>query len=162
MRIVSYVISFLALFLFLNIILSFASPGYKNFLKNTKDHYLKTETVAVVNDTKPKTDYNEKIIKSIEKLNDHITKIEEDSKKAQTDTGIIANTGTLINSWSVKIDELAKIPESIRKKIESLNLKKIENNWIFSIKNLHCRCWLYKSLCFRIGLWCDDGFTKKR
>lgn len=111
MRIISYIVSFIALVLFLNIILSFVFPSYKSYLKSF------SETHSVVN----------KWIKSGEKIK-KISKI-----------GVIKkdNIAEIIgNSLSVKIDELEKIPQSIKSKIQKLNLKKIEKTQIFGIKKL--------------------------
>ncbi|MDD2486935.1 MAG: hypothetical protein PHS92_01010 [Candidatus Gracilibacteria bacterium] len=136
MRIVSYFVSFIALTLFLNIIISFASPSYKSFLKDTKGRFFKIEEIRSV-DLKPKTDYNEKIIESIEKLNENISKIDiNNNKKEIIEESGMTNIGALADTGTVAIDELEKIPASIRIKLEKISLKKIENRGIYDINKL--------------------------
>ncbi|EKE26451.1 MAG: hypothetical protein ACD_4C00286G0004 [uncultured bacterium (gcode 4)] len=116
MRTISYFISFLALFLFTNIVLSFYSETYHNFLKEIKSgNSKKTEEVRI-------TEKNNTDIKWVEKLDEHIEKIENIPENALSE--------------EKEIDVLEKIPSSLRNILtESLKLEKAENVWFYDLRS---------------------------
>ena len=116
MRTISYFISFLALFLFTNIVLSFYSETYHNFLKEIKSgNSKKTEEVRI-------TEKNNTDIKWVEKLDEHIEKIEYIPENALSE--------------EKEIDVLEKIPSSLRNILtESLKLEKAENVWFYDLRS---------------------------
>lgn len=129
MRIFSYFLSTLAIFLILNIVLSFSFVWYKNFLKNVKNQINWTQVSLKEENLRTKNDeVNERLLNSIDELSQNIEKI---STKENNSTGSLQNvtsTGkTIENLW---------LPNSLTFKIlPQFNPLKVENNWFYDIKS---------------------------
>lgn len=129
MRIFSYFLSSLAIFLILNIVLSFSFVWYRDFLKNVKNQINWTEVSLKEGNLRNKdNEVNERLLSTIEELSQNIEKI---STKENNSTGSLqnaTNTGkTIENLW---------LPNSLTFKIlPQFNPLKVENNWFYDIKS---------------------------
>ena len=125
MRIFSYLLSTLAIFLILNIVLSFSFIWYRDFLKNIKNQINWTNIVKEENLLNKNNEVNERLLSTIEELSQNIEKIS--SKDSLT--------GSIQNLTNTGIENLW-LPNSLAFKIlPQFNPLKVENNWFFDIKS---------------------------
>ncbi|MCK9272010.1 hypothetical protein M0P65_00500 [Candidatus Gracilibacteria bacterium] len=125
MRIFSYLLSTLAIFLILNIVLSFSFIGYRDFLKNIKNQINGTNIVKEENLLNKNNEVNERLLSTIEELSQNIEKIS--SKDSLT--------GSIQNLTNTGIENLG-LPNSLAFKIlPQFNPLKVENNGFFDIKS---------------------------
>ncbi|EKD66234.1 MAG: hypothetical protein ACD_49C00059G0007 [uncultured bacterium (gcode 4)] len=130
MRLISYSLSFLAIFLILNIVLSFSFVWYRDFLKNVKNQINGVETSTKEGNLRNKNDeVNERLLNTIEELSQNIEKISTKNENSTwSNVSNETNSGkTVENLW---------LPNSLTFKIlPQFNPLKVENNWFYDIKS---------------------------
>jgi len=136
MKYASYILSWLAVILLLNIFLSYSSTSYKGFLRDTKDKMMwvsKDDVIVKMN--KDQIEVNTKILNSIDKLNENIDKLGK--TKIQTNSTETENSIWDTLTWeTIKKTTPLDIPWTlVTKLLPDINPIKSENTWIFDIKN---------------------------
>ncbi|EKE28798.1 MAG: hypothetical protein ACD_3C00013G0011 [uncultured bacterium (gcode 4)] len=149
MKYASYILSIIWVVLLFNIFMSYSSPSYRAFLRDTKTNMSwvsKEDALEKMN--KDQIEVNSKILNSIDKLNESIDSLNRKNKELSravnlTDSWEILEptwTWTINSSW-ITIPEIPKqnlldIPKTLQDKLwENSIPKKIENVWIFWIKD---------------------------
>lgn len=148
MKYVSYILSIVWIVLLFNIFLSYSSTSYRAFLKDSKSKMMWVSTEEVIKKmNKEQLEVNIKILNSIDKLNENLDIL---SKKqslnyAQTNSWETSNF-TETDSWNITLSSTWNIVNSkpislelpwilVTKLMPGINPRKVENNWLFWIKN---------------------------
>lgn len=140
MKYTSYVLSIIWIVLLLNIFLSYSSSSYRAFLKDSKSKMMwVTSEEVIVKMNKDQIEVNSKILNSIDKLNENLDKIGKKEFVRETSNLTWATSTWLSLTWNElepkKIESLDLPGTLLVKLMPEINPKKVDNNWVFWIKN---------------------------
>ncbi|MBP8017026.1 hypothetical protein KAZ01_03370 [Candidatus Gracilibacteria bacterium] len=122
MRLFSYILSFLATFFLVNIILSYTSDSYHLFLNEIKIKFVGDNSVEIKKTIQEQVEVNKNIALSLDKLNENLNEI---SKVNKTNTG---------SKLKLTEDQLG-LPDLLLLKImPEITPKKVLNSGIFGLK----------------------------
>lgn len=135
MKYVSYILSWIAIVLLFNIFLSYSSVSYRSFLRDTKDKMMWVSKEEVITKmSKDQIEINTKILNSIDKLNENLDKL--DKNKINNTLSLDTSSWETLSWETTKKTELLDIPWTlVTKLLPNINPLKVENSWIFDIKN---------------------------
>ncbi len=136
MRLFSYILSFLATFFLVNIILSYTSDSYHLFLNEIKIKFVWDNSVEIKKTIQEQVEVNKNIALSLDKLNENLNEISKVNKT---------------NTWSkLKLTEdQLWLPDLLLLKImPEITPKKVLNSWIFWLKKEKAFTWVIYTTFF--------------
>lgn len=144
MKYVSYILATLGVILLLNIFLSYSSDSYRLFLKDSKIKMIwvsKEDQLEKMN--KDQSLINEKILDSIDKLNENLDDLKKKTEEKEIKPNIdqTFETGSMSSTWdtntwteNIETKKDSELPWMlITKLMPEINPLRIENEWLFSL-----------------------------